>query len=76
MYRRRHRAPNLVLSSKINAVAQRYVKSLARVDRMRHSKGSRYGENLYVKQGTGKLKISGKDAVNVWYREINKYRFG
>ena len=76
MYRRRHRAPNLVLSSKINAFAQRYANYLARIDRMRHSKGSGYGENLYVKWGTGNFKISAKDAVDMWYREISKYRFG
>lgn len=57
-------------------IAQRHAEQLARIDQMQHSKGSGYGENLYMKWGTGMAKLSGNDAVDAWYREISKYQFG
>lgn len=42
-----HCAPNIILNATLNDIAQAYANTLARLDTLKHSGDSRFGENLY-----------------------------
>lgn len=42
---------------------------------MQHRPNSSYGENLYVKSGTGNVTVTGLEPVKSWYDEIGMYNF-
>ncbi|XP_061810638.1 GLI pathogenesis-related 2, like [Nerophis lumbriciformis] len=73
-HRKKHQAPPLKLSSKLNREAARYAESLASTRILKHSedssKGS-YGENL-AWASNDQL---GKDVSDRWYDEVKQYNF-
>ncbi|XP_077576906.1 GLI pathogenesis-related 2, like [Stigmatopora nigra] len=73
-YRKRHQAPGLKLSNKLNREAARYAESLAITRILKHSeessKGS-CGENL----AWASYDQSGNDVTDRWYDEVKHYNF-
>ena len=82
-YRKYHQAGQLELTEKLNNYAQNYAENLATRGKMEHSKkadrqkiyGDWTGENLYYYWTTANLTITGADAIDSWYDEIEDYDF-
>ncbi|KAK1173501.1 GLI pathogenesis-related 2, like [Acipenser oxyrinchus oxyrinchus] len=73
-YRRKHRAPGLKLSSKLNREAQQYADALASTRILKHSAESsrgQCGENL----AWASYDEPGKEVAERWYNEIKNYNF-
>jgi uncharacterized protein YkwD len=75
VYRARHGAPPLVLSSQLNDVAQHYVEQLARTNKLVHSGNTHFGENLYAFGSSGQALLRPEAVVDRWYNEIQNYHF-
>ena len=70
--RKKHGAPPVKWNSKIAEVAQAWAQTNAAAGRMFHSKGGKYGENIYWISGG---MPSGKSVVDAWYSEIQFYDY-
>ncbi|CAF4512455.1 unnamed protein product, partial [Rotaria sp. Silwood2] len=79
-YRARHCAPPLVISQRLNQIAQSYAEHLAATSTFEHS-GNKFGdeplgENLYMQWiSAGRVKASARDAMKSWYDEISMHNF-
>lgn len=74
-YRARHCSPPLVISPRLNAIAQSYAEHLAATSTFEHSgnklDGENLGENLYMAWiSAGPVKVDAKAAMKSWYEEI------
>nr|XP_043881224.1 Golgi-associated plant pathogenesis-related protein 1-like isoform X2 [Solea senegalensis] len=69
-YRKLHGSPPLVLSSELNAAAQRWAEHLLSLGLLSHSDTSN-GENIYTAMKSDPL--TAKDAVDAWYEEVSNY---
>ncbi|KAH8378041.1 hypothetical protein KR093_008655, partial [Drosophila rubida] len=72
VYRGRHSAPPLVLSTQLSEVATQWANHLLVKNRMEHRPNSDYGENIYWASGG---KLNGADVVKSWYNEIKQYNW-
>ena len=74
-HRSRHQADDLKWNKEIQVIAQAYSEKIAPGHSLVHSsnkyKGESLGENLYMSYGG----ISGEQASNSWYNEIDNYDF-
>ncbi|MED6240884.1 hypothetical protein ATANTOWER_030261 [Ataeniobius toweri] len=73
-YRALHHAPPLTFNSKLTAAAQKWADECLKKRRLGHS-DSEDGENVYYMQSQKPIKLTGKEAVDSWYREIKDYLF-
>ncbi|TGZ64624.1 hypothetical protein CRM22_006301 [Opisthorchis felineus] len=73
--REKHGCPPLTLDSKLTKDAQEYAEFLAKVECFVHSSGD-HGENMSLRVGFGKLNITGEEVTNLWYSEIENYKYG
>ncbi|UJR08502.1 hypothetical protein I4U23_012768 [Adineta vaga] len=79
-YRALHTAPPLVVSQRLNLIAQKYAEHLAATLKFEHS-GNKLGdesigENLFMQWiSEGKVPVSGREAAKNWYNEIQLYNF-
>ncbi|EUB55613.1 Golgi-associated plant pathogenesis-related protein [Echinococcus granulosus] len=79
-YRRLHGAPDLVLRSRLNAMAQEWAEFL--VDEICLSNsgftidGVRLGENITSRWSNGELEESANDVVSNWYQESSRFKYG
>ncbi|XP_063682578.1 uncharacterized protein LOC134817371 [Bolinopsis microptera] len=55
--------------------AQHWCDKLKNEDKMEHSKGSGFGENLFWASGDSSSVDAGKSAVKLWYDEIKDYDY-
>ncbi|XP_068167277.1 Golgi-associated plant pathogenesis-related protein 1 isoform X2 [Antennarius striatus] len=74
-YRAKHNSKRMTLKEDLNASAQSWADHLLSTKALAHSK-SENGENVYYKWSSAPLKLTGKEAVESWYDEINSYNFG
>lgn len=79
-YRARHSAAPLVISQRLNYIAQKYADHLAATSTFEHSGNSlgneALGENLYMQWiSRGRVPVNARDAVKSWYDEIELYNF-
>ncbi|CAF3425000.1 unnamed protein product, partial [Rotaria sp. Silwood2] len=79
-YRARHCAPPLVISQRLNQIAQSYAEHLAATSTFEHSgnqlENEPLGENLYMQWITfGRAPGSAREAVKGWYDEISMHNF-
>jgi uncharacterized protein YkwD len=74
-HRSRHQVDDLKWNNEIQVIAQAYSEKIAPGHSLVHSsntyKGQSLGENLYMSYGG----ISGEQASNSWYNEVNNYDF-
>ena len=70
-YRAAHQAPPLSWSSVLARDAENWAKQIAREGRLPHD-DCKDGENVFMVFGR---EIDGSDAVDSWYREVEKYNF-
>ncbi|XP_071539963.1 uncharacterized protein [Panulirus ornatus] len=76
-YRKKHGAPPLKLSKKLNKYAKEWAVTIAKKDVLQHRSNSEYGENLYCAWSSNpKHKIKAQEAVDSWYSEIKDFTFG
>lgn len=79
-HRARHCAPPLVISERLNQIAQKYAVYLAKTSTFEHS-GNKLndeplGENLYMKWiSHGPVDVRAADAIKSWYDEISMHNF-
>ncbi|VDK32222.1 unnamed protein product [Taenia asiatica] len=79
-YRRLHGAPDLVLNSRLNTMAQEWADFL--VDEICLSNsgftidGVRLGENITSRWSNGELEESASDVVSNWYQESSRFKYG
>jgi len=73
-YRRKHNSPDLKLSQKLNAEANKWAKNLIElgVDYAIHSPDTTKGESLAWSEGT----LSAAQAVTNWYNDFNLFQVG
>ena len=71
-YRIRHGAPPLHWSAELAWEAQQWAENLARIGELRHNDDDTLGENLAGMTGG---ELSGREAVDMWYEEIENYNF-
>lgn len=69
-YRKKHQAPPLKLDDKLNSYAQQWADELARTNTFRHRSERKYGENIAMGSGDRY-----KEAVKMWYDEVQNYNF-
>ena len=80
-YRKKHGVEQLTWDTKVANFADNWCKSLAAKNKMEHSSGSGYGENLYQssswssRPATTSTDGAGTNAVKSWYDEIQAYNF-
>jgi uncharacterized protein YkwD len=79
-HRARHCAAPLVISQRLNQIAQSYADHLAATSKFEHSGNKlgneNLGENLYMQWiSKGRVKVSVKTAVKSWYDEIALHDF-
>lgn len=74
-YRALHKAPPLTYNDALNEAAQKWADECLEKMTLGHSKTDD-GENVFCKQSTGKIELTGKEAVDSWYSEIKDYTFG
>ncbi|CAF1308836.1 unnamed protein product [Adineta ricciae] len=79
-FRSAHGAPNLVLDSDLNDIAQKYAEKLAQTRVFEHSgntlNGNAIGENIYEITGLSQpMYAKGSDPSTSWYNEIKGYDF-
>ncbi|KAF4524072.1 hypothetical protein B566_EDAN013020 [Ephemera danica] len=72
--RKQHGAPPLELSRELCNYANEWAIHLSEINTLEHRTEGTYGENLYVKWGTG-FTVDGRTAVQSWYDEIKDYNF-
>uniref|UniRef100_A0A1B6MU13 SCP domain-containing protein n=1 Tax=Graphocephala atropunctata TaxID=36148 RepID=A0A1B6MU13_9HEMI len=79
-YRAKHKVQPLKLSAELSAFSQDWADQLAKTQTVDHRPNNKYGENLWWRscRGSGceSFKVHGGDAVDDWYGEIVKYKFG
>ncbi|KAL5111461.1 Golgi-associated plant pathogenesis-related protein 1 [Taenia crassiceps] len=79
-YRRLHGAPDLVLSSRLSAMAQEWADFLADEACLSNSgftiDGVRLGENITSRWSNGELEESANDVVSNWYKESSRFKYG
>ncbi|XP_042277182.1 uncharacterized protein glipr2 [Thunnus maccoyii] len=71
-YRAKHGAQPLTYNSELNAAAQKWADHLLQTGSNEHSKS---GENIFNMSSSAPLKLTGKEAVESWYNEIEKYNW-
>ncbi|XP_044188093.1 uncharacterized protein glipr2, partial [Thunnus albacares] len=78
-YRAKHGAQPLTYNSELNAAAQKWADHLLQIGSMKHSKTEdsemKDGENIFNKSSSAPLKLTGKEAVELWYNEIKDYNW-
>ena len=75
-YRRMHGVEEMVWDQKVAKFSQKWCNYLRDTGSFKHSQGSGYGENLYLRTGSNSDKIdAGEGAVTGWYNEISEYEF-
>ena len=55
--------------------AQNWVNRLANEDKMYHSSGSGFGENIFFQQGSECNMKIGITATNLWYNEVSMHNY-
>uniref|UniRef100_A0A1B6GU91 SCP domain-containing protein n=1 Tax=Cuerna arida TaxID=1464854 RepID=A0A1B6GU91_9HEMI len=76
-YRAKHKVQPLKLNTELSAFAQDWADHLASTQKMVHRPNNKYGENLWMMMTTDRsYKVNGGDAVDSWYQELDKYKFG
>ncbi|XP_061881181.1 Golgi-associated plant pathogenesis-related protein 1-like isoform X1 [Entelurus aequoreus] len=73
-YRAKHGSPPMALSQEVSAAAQLWADRLLASGAMRHS-NTADGENIYTKWSSATIELTGKEAVDSWYSEINNYNW-
>ncbi|KAK2566988.1 Golgi-associated plant pathogenesis-related protein 1 [Acropora cervicornis] len=71
-YRIRHGAPPLHWSAELAWEAQQWAENLVQTGELRHNEDDTVGENLAGMTGG---ELSGREAVDMWYEEIENYNF-
>ncbi|XP_068695407.1 titin-like isoform X2 [Montipora foliosa] len=71
-YRIRHGAAPLHWSAELAWEAQQWAENLARIGELRHNDDDTVGENLAGMTGG---ELTGREAVDMWYEEIENYDF-
>lgn len=74
-YRSRHGSPPMRLNRQLCNFAAQWARHLLAMGRMQHRPHNRYGENLYMKWGSGNIHVGGREPVTSWYNEIHHYNF-
>ncbi|XP_073716607.1 GLI pathogenesis-related 2 isoform X1 [Misgurnus anguillicaudatus] len=74
-YRKQHGAPPLAINRNLCRSAQAWAEHLLSIKTLKHSQKD-YGENLYYAWSSGTTKLTGREAVESWYKEIKHYNFG
>ncbi|XP_048119193.1 Golgi-associated plant pathogenesis-related protein 1-like isoform X1 [Alosa alosa] len=78
--RAKHGVPALTMSDALCKSAQAWADHLKSTNKnsskinLQHSK-TKNGENLYFSSSSATVKLTGKEAVEIWYREIKDYDF-
>uniref|UniRef100_H3AC98 GLI pathosis related 2 n=1 Tax=Latimeria chalumnae TaxID=7897 RepID=H3AC98_LATCH len=73
-YRKQHGAPPLQLNRELCQASQKWADHLLTLKALQHSDTS-YGENIWYKWSSNVRDVSGKEAVESWYNEIQNYDF-
>ncbi|XP_018084491.1 GLI pathogenesis-related 2 L homeolog isoform X2 [Xenopus laevis] len=74
VYRSRHGAKPLQLSSKISQEAQRWAEHLLTLKTLKPSDTS-HGENIWAKSGGPSITATGQEVADSWYKEEKNYNF-
>ncbi|XP_034935535.1 uncharacterized protein [Chelonus insularis] len=76
-YRRRHRAPDLILNPELTAAAKAWANKLLNTNKLVPQSSSPYGENIYsVQCSDPNLTVSAREVVSKWYSEKKEHKFG
>jgi len=76
IYRAKHGVQPLTLDKKLCELAQAWSDHLLDNDKFQHRPDCKFGENIYSSwSSASKIKIKGKDAVDSWYKEVEKYNY-
>ncbi|XP_047450355.1 Golgi-associated plant pathogenesis-related protein 1 [Mugil cephalus] len=73
-YRAKHDAPPLTLNSELNNAAQKWAEKCLAQNSLSHS-DTKDGENVFYMSSSRAVNPTGKEAVDSWYSEIEKYNF-
>ncbi|XP_040899181.1 Golgi-associated plant pathogenesis-related protein 1-like isoform X2 [Toxotes jaculatrix] len=71
-YRAKHSTPPLKLNSELSAACQEWADHLLEIDSLDHS-DTKDGENVFTMSSSADFKLTGKEAVDSWYSEIEDY---
>ncbi|CAL8083311.1 unnamed protein product [Calicophoron daubneyi] len=70
-----HGCPPLTLDEELAISSQAYAEKLIKDAKVEHSTGDWYGENLARRTSSAATQLSGKEAADNWYREVENYRY-
>ncbi|XP_013870114.1 Golgi-associated plant pathogenesis-related protein 1 [Austrofundulus limnaeus] len=73
-YRTMHQAPPLTYNSELCSKAQAWADQLLQRKTLAHSETDD-GENVFYSFSSASLNLKGNEAVDSWYKEIEKYDF-
>ncbi|XP_068615793.1 Golgi-associated plant pathogenesis-related protein 1-like, partial [Brachionichthys hirsutus] len=73
-HRAKHNSQMMTLSSELSASAQTWADYLLTIKTMKHSTTGN-GENIFYQWSSGPVKLTGREAVDNWYDEINLYNW-
>ncbi|XP_061527132.1 Golgi-associated plant pathogenesis-related protein 1-like [Phycodurus eques] len=73
-YRAQHNTPPMTLNNELNAAAHEWAHRLLTLGAAQHS-DSNDGENIYFKWSSVPIKLTGKEAVDSWYGEVQQYNW-
>jgi len=76
LFRARHGAVALELSTKLCGVAQDWAEHLVAAARLEHRPASNLGENIFSSWSSQARSPAGGEAVDSWYSEIKQFKFG
>ncbi|XP_053960496.1 GLIPR1-like protein 1 [Anastrepha ludens] len=71
-FRAMHGTPALTINPTLTQIASKWAQSLAKRQKMEHSRDGKYGENIYYSSGQ---KVTPEMPVKMWYDEIANYDF-
>ncbi|CAG9832622.1 unnamed protein product [Diabrotica balteata] len=77
VYRQRHAAPPLTMSSELCYLAQTWANHLAHTNRFYYRNDKDIGQNLFCRPSNGLVQeISGQEVATYWYSAVRQYDYG
>ncbi|XP_056633701.1 uncharacterized protein LOC130899229 [Diorhabda carinulata] len=77
VYRQRHSAPPLTMSSELCYLAQTWANHLAHTNRFYYRIDKEIGQNLFCRPSNGLVQeISGQEVATYWYSAVRQYNYG
>ncbi|XP_037339182.1 Golgi-associated plant pathogenesis-related protein 1 [Pungitius pungitius] len=73
-YRAKHNTAKMTLNKELTTSAQKWADHLLNIAMMKHS-DTKDGENIFSMSSSAPIKLTGKEAVNLWYSEIKDYKW-